>query len=169
MGYTSLEAINADMADELARIAGGGEPAAEYTMTLCPPTGTLLDTRRGNELKPILNNLSILCLDGVECILDRSQVQVLVENSQVANYPLTDILLQGLTFQGFVGTAISFRANTPTQLTCDNCIFQGFTNSRVVVEIVSPTPTGDPAGAMRINNGIIRVRRKGYLKLKSVV
>ncbi|KAG7352772.1 hypothetical protein IV203_008820 [Nitzschia inconspicua] len=156
MGYTTLENINADMADEVGRIAAGGDPAAEYTLILCPPSGTFLDPRQSNDLKPILNNLSILCLEGAECILNESQVQLSIGNSQVENYPLTTILVRGLTFQRFSGTAISFQANQPTEFTCENCIFQGFTNARVVVDIFSPTPSGDPAGAVKINNGIIR-------------
>lgn len=158
MGYTTLEAINADMADEAMRIGAGNDPNSEYTMIICPPAGIALDPRRGNELRPVLNNLRIVCLENAECLLDGSQIQVLIENSQVDNYPLTKILVQDFIFQGFVGTAIAFRANTPTEFTCENCIFQGFTNTRQILEITSPTPTGDPAGTVRINNGIVRVR-----------
>jgi hypothetical protein len=157
VGYTTLEAINADMADELARIQGGGDPAIEYTLILCPPSGTLLDPRRGNELKPVLNNVNIVCAETAECVLEQSQIQVLVENSQVANYPLESVSLRRLTFQDFRGTAISFRANIPTEFTCEDCVFRNFSNSRFVIEILSPTLTGDPAGTTRINNGVIEV------------
>ena len=127
-GYTSLEDLNADMAGELDRIAGGGNPAAEYNFNLCSDPDIVYDARRGNEINIVLDNTNIFCggpgATNPSCLVTGGQLQVRIENSVVDGYPLNNAFMQGVTFADFRGRSIAFLANTPTVFNCEDCIWQ---------------------------------------------
>jgi hypothetical protein len=127
-GYTSLEDLKADMTEERDRIASGGNPEPEYNLNLCSNPDTQFDARRGNEITVVLDNTNIFCggPDAVNpsCIIQGGQLQVDIQNSQVDGYPIENAFFRGLTFEDFRGRSIAFAANTPTEVTFEDCIWQ---------------------------------------------
>ena len=105
-GYTSISAMNSDMATELQRISGGGTPEDEYIYTLCP---RLVFDATIEPLRPVLSGIVFQC--GVlgsstdSCTIDGGSEQIRVEDSGVASYQIEDISFKGLTFQSFTNSA----------------------------------------------------------------
>jgi hypothetical protein len=127
-GYTSLADLNADMAAELARIEGGGQPLVEYNLNLCSNPDAIYDARGGNEIRPVLSGLNIYCggptaTDAV-CIINGGQIQVLINDSDVASYPIGNILLKGMTFRNFNGRSVEMNAQAPTTITFEDTTWQ---------------------------------------------
>jgi hypothetical protein len=114
VGYSTINALNSDMEDELSRIVddGGAIPTDDYIMTLCP--GSI--SAQSGALRPILDRVVFMCTDGTECAIDGStQRQVLIQDSAEAGYTITSITFMGVTFSGFNGgVSSSVQATAPT-------------------------------------------------------
>jgi hypothetical protein len=102
VGYSTIDALNLDMEDELSRIVddGGAIPTNDYIMTLCPGS---ISAQLG-PLRPILDKVVFMCTDGTECAIDESTTQqVLIQDSAEAGYTIRSITFMGVTFSGFSG------------------------------------------------------------------
>jgi hypothetical protein len=125
-GYTTIGTLNADMAAERDRIAGGGAPqTAPYTFTLCPQTSY---DAAAEPIKPVLDNMSILCgtsgATADSCVITGGTNQVQIDDSTVDTYPINSVSLVGLTYTGFTETAVSGGASDSTQVTLLNNAFK---------------------------------------------
>lgn len=130
-GYTNIPNLNADMADELTRITTGGGtvPADGYTVRLCPSNTAEFDVTSG-AIRPVLGTLAIVCGSGTMttnnevCIIDGGQNQVVLDDSQVDGYTITDVSLQGVTFRSFGSRAVQMQASEPTTLNLQNVVWE---------------------------------------------
>jgi hypothetical protein len=116
------------METERARIEGGGQPLAQYNLNLCSDPNAVYEAGRGNEIRPILNNLNIYCggpdaTDAV-CIINGGQIQVSINDSTLASYPIENILLRGMTFTNFLGRSVEMNALQPTTITFEDSTWQ---------------------------------------------
>ena len=139
IGYTSIAAINADMAAEVARIVEGGTPEESYGLNLCPGT---FDATGGNSLRPVLDQVTISCGDGSRgvdstCIIDGSREQLVIEDPPNTDYILSSVTIEGLIFSGLSrgDAAVSLDASAPTQFTCRECVWQNFEETDYVVDV----------------------------------
>jgi hypothetical protein len=126
-GYTSIQALNQDMATELQRISEGGElPPAAYVLPLCPETTFGFDA--ATVLLPILNRVTFQCgsLGDKEqrCVFTGGDEQVRIENTAVPGYPFNSVFFIGVTFEGFQQRSIAAMGSAPTQVTFMNCLWQ---------------------------------------------
>jgi hypothetical protein len=127
-GYTNVPDINLDMADELTRIAGGGDPPGEgYDLILCP--GEDFSVAGGNRFRPVIDGVKISCggPDSVnpECIVDASREQVIIEDSTVDGYTTNSVTFERITFDSFQrGLSVTLAASKPTVATFTDCIWQ---------------------------------------------
>lgn len=122
IGYSTIEALNLDMEDELSRIDGGGAvPTTDYIMTLCPGSISV----ESDPLRPILDRVVFMCTDGTECAIDGSTQQVLIQDSAATGYTITSITFMGVTFSGFnEGVSSSVEATEPTVVSYVNSNWQ---------------------------------------------
>ena len=126
-GYTTINAMNLDMQDELTRIAkGGARPPGGYIMNLCPG---IFDATSG-PLTPILDGVVFTCggpnsPPGALCEINGSAQQVNIGDSTIPGYAINSITFQGITFNGFSrGYSINMQASSPTVVTFQNCVWQ---------------------------------------------
>jgi hypothetical protein len=138
-GYTNIPNLNDDMATELERIAGGGDaPAGGYNLILCP--GENFDATGGNSIRPVLDQVSILCggPDSVDplCVVDGGDEQLLIQDSTIDGYTVSSVTITGLTFNDFGdGISATLRASEPTIFTCASCVWQNFNGSDFVADM----------------------------------
>lgn len=116
VGYTSIEAVNRAMQDELVRIKDGQAPLESYTFNLCP--NRVFDAT-SEPLNPVLNNAFFLCGQNGDptndCTISGGKdAQVTIESSEVESYPLLKLTFSGIVFSGFDGYSIAASATFPT-------------------------------------------------------
>jgi hypothetical protein len=126
-GYTSIQALNKDMATELQRIMDGGElPPEAYLLPLCPQTTFGFDA--ATVLLPILNRVTFQCGSSGEndqgCIFTGGDEQVRIENTDAPGYPFNSVFFMGVTFEGFQQRSIAAMGSAPTQVTFIDCLWQ---------------------------------------------
>jgi hypothetical protein len=144
MGYTNVPDLNADMADELNRITveGGDMPPGDYLLNLCPDDENEFDVTGGNRFRPVIDRVKIFCggpdaVDAV-CIVDGSQEQLIIEDSNAEGYSINFVEFQGITFNGFArGTSVTLAASAPAVATFINCVWQVRRHERLVKAGVS--------------------------------
>ena len=135
IGYTTIEAINADQQVELNAIRSGRPPNPPYEFILCP--GTNFDAS-GGPLLPVLSDSTFICgSDGDfqdNCFFVGGVEQVRFEDSTVPNYPLQSVALEGITFSEFSGRAISAFASAITTATVSSTRFLNFPSTENLIQ-----------------------------------
>ena len=131
MGYTSIQDLNRDMADELARIEGIGQaPDLDYILNLCSDPDNVFDVTGNNAIRPVLDRVQLFCggPDAVDpaCIIDASTQQLAVDEitTTLGGYDLNEVLFQGLTFRRFRGVSADLSASPDATATFIDCIWQ---------------------------------------------
>jgi hypothetical protein len=128
MGYTTIQDLNNDMADELARIEEIGEaPDMDYILNMCSDPDNVFDATGNNPIRPVIDRAQIYCggpdaVDAV-CFIDASREQVAIEDitTTLQGYTLNEILFQGLTFTRFgrgLSASLIASAATATFIDC---------------------------------------------------
>lgn len=123
-GYASISAINNFMDAEFDRIAGGGAPEDEYKIRLCPQQ--VFDASV-EPLRPVLSGVVFECglsgLSADSCTFQGGSEQVVIEDSSLATYPLSQVTFQGVTFQSFTGTSIDVSAGATTSIAFEDVVW----------------------------------------------
>jgi hypothetical protein len=122
LGYSSIFSLNSDMLFELARIATGGEPMAQYIFTLCPFMEFDFDANSNNgtnvPLMPVLDRSVFQCGDmGSQldsCVFLGGTTQVQIEDSNVPGFPLETVEFRGVSFTEFSDAALAGGASENT-------------------------------------------------------
>lgn len=126
-GYTTVAAMDADQRAELNRIRDGGTPNTSYVFTICP--GQALDfTGSSSRFRPVLDGSIFTCgtTGRVEqdCMFVGGEIQILIQDSAVAGYPLQKVEFRGITFTAFTGAAIAGGASARTTVHLNNVVFE---------------------------------------------
>jgi hypothetical protein len=128
MGYSNITDLNDDMRTELDRIAGGGQvPVDPYNFVLC--SGVTFDMRGPTPLLPVLSQTNFMCggpdsVPPVECILDGSEQQILIQDSTIPEY-VPSFTMTGVIFSGFRrGMSAELRASSPSVARFVDCTWR---------------------------------------------
>ena len=135
VGYNSIEDLNSDIRDYYD--ANGGRQRADGSPTilsLCP--GQTFNLRNSGPLRPILNNLFIMCGDSTvninvnPCKFDGGNIQILIDDrlgsSPTSGDDVRTLNFYGITFQNFNqgdGSVLA-TASAPTVATFTNCVWR---------------------------------------------
>jgi hypothetical protein len=127
VGYTTVAAMDADQRAELNRIRNGGTPNPSYVFTICP--GQALDfTGESSSFQPVLDGSIFTCGSTgraeLDCMFVGGDIQISIQDSTVAGYPLRRVEFRGITFTAFTGAAIVGGADARTTLHLNNVIFE---------------------------------------------
>ena len=113
-GYISIDDLNADIADEFARVSSELTPLDSYEMILCPDAA--FDTST-SPIQPLLNGMTFRCGgdDSIDpfCSISGGEIQVQVNDISVSglpDYEMTSVNFEGLTFTGFTDTSVVLAA-----------------------------------------------------------
>lgn len=124
-GYTRVDELNTDILAERARIEGGQDPSDNYSYVLCPNTS--FDTSTA-PIVPALENMVIGCGENLSsantCVLVGGENQIRINSFANSDYPVTSVLLQGITFTDYIDAAVTGPlANDSTTVTLEDVIF----------------------------------------------
>jgi hypothetical protein len=127
VGYTSVAAMDADQRAELNRIRNGGTPNSSYVFTICP--GQALDfTGTSSSFQPVLDGSIFTCgttgRAELDCMFVGGDIQILIQDSTVAGYPLRRVEFRGITFTAFTSAAIAGGAGARTTVHLNDVIFE---------------------------------------------
>jgi hypothetical protein len=126
-GYTTIAAMNTDMAAELERIENGGNVVGgqTYNMILCP--STMFSTQQ-DPLFPVLDGTIFMCGDSgsvtQNCVLTGGSTNVRVEDPGLEGYQFNKLIFIGVTFQDFNSRSVDLRAAAPAEAQFMDCIWQ---------------------------------------------
>ena len=127
-GYISIEDLNADIADEFARVVSELTPLDSYEMILCPDAN--FDTS-ASPIFPLLDGMTFRCggdgsIDPV-CSISGGEIQVQVNDISVSglpDYKMTSVNFEGLTFTGFTDTSVVVAAQRSAVATLTDITWQ---------------------------------------------
>ena len=125
-GYARVDELNADILAERGRIEEGGDPRPSYSYVLCPNTSFDTSTE---PIVPALDNMVIGCGTDLSsantCVLVGGPNQIQIDSFSNSGYPVTSVLLQGITFTDFSEAAVTGpNANDSTTVSLEDVIFQ---------------------------------------------
>ena len=136
VGYNSIDDLNSDIREYYD--ANGGRQRADGNPTilsLCP--GQTFNLQNSGPLRPILNNLFIMCGDSTvninvnPCRFDGGNIQILIDDRLGSNptnrgEDVRTLDFYGITFQNFnqgEGSVLA-TASAPTVATFTNCVWR---------------------------------------------
>lgn len=128
IGYDTIKTLNDDMLAEETRIRNGATPNEPYIFILCPQTVFVTAT---DTLMPLLNNAILRCGpngDSGSCLFFGGSQQILITDSTVPGYSITNLSFEGITFTQFDGNAgsgvsVDIRSTGPTEVDLINPIW----------------------------------------------
>ena len=120
-----MAALNDDMLFERSRVLSQGSPQSAYVFNLC--SGQVFDAT--TPIFPVLDNIFISCGEfsrvADNCVLSGGTTQIEVESFVDSSFPVTSIIVAGITFVEFSYAAVAGRnnANDITTLTLRDSFF----------------------------------------------
>lgn len=157
-GYVSANDLNADMADERARVDGGGaRPASGYNMVICPnPTAPFVI--EDAPIRPVLDQINISCGGpqsiSPSCLVTGGETsQVSIQESTNPDYPINNVQFTGMTFSD-AQTSIILEGKEPAVATFDKVTWQDPGDGAETMIDVRRTDNDTPM-TLRITNSVI--------------
>jgi len=122
-GYTNTSLLNIDIQKDVIAYAAGIVKSS-YFYALCPDTLFEINSSTDQPIVPLLSNSIFSCgpLGAVQdnCVLSGGGYHFLA----VESFPLEDVVVRGLTFEGVTGTSIYGNAHPSSSMYFRDCIWR---------------------------------------------